>query len=113
MKDVEERMTVNKTRFDKGDLGIAVKWFSRLEEDDIEHRTFELDYDVEQFVINSTELRWSNIQLEPIDPVATPVRVQTRRSPRHHGVQRQEPALRPGKYTLPVDTEQSILTECM
>ena len=73
----EGRQYVNRTRFDDGEYGIAVQWLARLPEDP-ELRTFELDGDSEEFVINSTELRCAQIELIPDRPVRAPVR----RSPR-------------------------------
>ena len=57
--------------FDPGDYAIAVRWLGRAAEDG-QLRTFELDESAPQVVINSTELRLSNIMIElvRVPPVA-------------------------------------------
>lgn len=47
---------MNRTRYDNGEYGVAVRWLSRLAEDP-EQRTFELDNNSEQFIFDSMELR--------------------------------------------------------
>lgn len=74
LKQVQkDREHIDGTRFDTGDFAIAVRWLTRLAEDP-QQRTFELDTSSEQFIINSTELRFSELELDkhevqPITPV--------------------------------------------
>ena len=103
------RQNANRTRFDDGEYGIVVRWLGRLAED-AELRTFDLVADcTEEFIVNSTELRCSQIEMIPEQLVGPAVR----RSPRGKGRARGHPAgPRPGQYTLPVETEQLILSSC-
>ena len=106
----EGRQNVNRTRFDDGEYGIAVRWLGRLAED-AELRTFDLVADcAEEFIVNSTELRCSEIEMIPVQPVGPAVR----RSGRGKGRDRGRPTTgpRPGQYTLPIETEQLILRTC-
>lgn len=61
VEQVQERKTIDGTQFNSGDHAIAVRWFDRLSED-AQQRTFELGPNSEQFVVNSTELRWTNLR---------------------------------------------------
>ena len=84
VEKVQQRKTIDGTRFSSGDYAISVKWLSRLAEDP-EQRTFELDHtSVEQFVINSTELRLSNLELDKVSPLGPAPRRQLRASTRNN-----------------------------
>ena len=77
----EGKQYVNRTRFDDGEYGIAVRWLGRLTEDP-ELRTFDLDAEcTDEFIVNSSELRCTHIELIPHCPVGPAVR----RSPRGYG----------------------------
>ena len=107
------RQNVNRTRFDDGEYGIAVQWLGRLAEDS-ELRTFDLAADcAEEFIVNSTELRCSQIEMIPVQALGPTVR-RSRRSRGggggHHAAK--VAGQRPGQYTLPVETEQLILRTC-
>merc|ERR1712022_99101 len=107
----EGRQYVNRTRFDNGEYGIAVRWLGRMAEDP-ELRTFELAAgSTDEFIVNSSELRCTHIELIPDRPVGPAVR----RSQRGHGGRARGGrgvAHLQGKYTLPVETEQVILCSC-
>ena len=98
---------MNDTRFDVGEIGIAVRWLSRLAEDP-EKRTFELDPHSKEFVINSTELRAGNIEMDQQE-VAGPA---VRRSARTAARSAQQAKYLARKYVLPTETEQNTLTSC-
>ena len=102
--------SVNRTRFDDGEYGIAVRWLARLPEDP-ELRTFELEGDSEEFVINSTELRCTQIELIPDRPVRAPVR-RSARARKHACSGHPATTTLQGRYTLPTETEQVILRAC-
>jgi hypothetical protein len=60
-------------------------------------------------VVNSTEIRFTNIQLDPVAPISPVVR----RNPHRSGVLRpEESAPTLDKFELPVDVEQLILDSC-
>ena len=103
---MEQRKTIDGTSFTQGDYAIAVRWLNRLEEDP-EQRTFELIGDSNQFVVNSTELRLTKIEMERVRVAGAPVRVSARASTRA-----QQRVDRPVKYNLPAATEQVILNSC-
>ena len=101
------RETIDGTRFDPGDCAIAVRWRSRLAEDP-EQRTFELTGKEEQFVINSTELRYVNVGIELVPPIGAPVRRSCRGSTRAQSSRGQ---VLNRKYVLPIESEQTILND--
>jgi hypothetical protein len=108
------RATVDGTRFDPGDWGIAVRWLHRLEED-AEQRTFELEGGVvcgvdapKVVVINSTELRWHSIEMDLLEATGPAVRRSARTAARGSGSG--EHLAR--KYRLPTNAEVAILKEC-
>ena len=101
-RDFAKQERIEGTVFDPGDCTIAVRWLGRAAED-AQLRTFELDESAPQVVINSTELRWSNIELVRVPPVG----VALRRSSRNAASTR---LLK--QYQLPVASEQAILQEC-
>ena len=106
-RKVQEKEVIDGTRFDPGDYAIAVRWLARLAEDP-EQRTFELTGEEEQFVINSTELRYVNVSLDLVPPVNAP----TRRSSR--GLTRAQSSgyqVLKRKYILPIESEQAILND--
>ena len=80
--------------------------------EDPELRTFELaPNSTDEFIVNSSELRCTQIELIPERPVGPTVR----RSQRGHGGYARGGrgvAHLQGKYTLPVETEQIILCSC-
>ena len=93
--------------------GISVRWLDRLVENpDPELRPFELAADsTAEFIVNSSELRCTHIELIPDRPVGPAVR----RSQRGHGGHARGGrgvAHLQGKCTLPVETEQTILCSC-
>jgi hypothetical protein len=98
---------INGTRFDEGDIAISVRWLERASEDS-QQRTFELQDNGEDglSVVNSTELRYINIEMEQVAPVGAPPRRSNR-----SGVLRANPT-RPIKFVLPVESEQIILQDC-
>ena len=106
-RQVEQRETIDGTRFDPGDHAIAVRWLARLAEDP-EQRTFEFTGEEEQFVINSTELRYVNVALDMVPPIAAPVRRSNRGLTRAQSSSNQ--VLR-RKYVLPIESEQAILND--
>ena len=91
-----------------------MRWLGRLAEDP-ELRTFELDADcTDEFIVNSSELRCTHIELIPDRPVGPAVR-RSRRVHAGHGHDRDGRGvahLQGRKYTLPVETEQTILRSC-
>ena len=110
----DKRKHVDGTRFDPGDWGIAVRWLSRLEEDD-EQRTFELEGDdsgkvddSKVVVINSTELRCHSIEMEVLEAEGPAVRRSTRTAARSAT----SSAHLTRKYRLPIDAEDAILKAC-
>ena len=105
---------VDGTRFDPGDWGIAVRWLSRLEEDD-EQRTFELEGDdsgkvddSKVVVINSTELRCHSIQMDVLEAEGPTVRRSSRTAARSAT----SSAHLTRKYRLPIDAEDAVLRAC-
>ena len=95
----------------EGEYGIAVRWLGRLAED-AELRTFDLAAEsTEEFIINSTELRCTKVELTPVQPAGPVVRRSRRRCGRG-GAAGPQARPRPGQYTLPVETEQVILRSC-
>ena len=103
------RQYVNRTRYDNGEYGVAVRWLSRLAEDP-EQRTFELDNNSEQFIFNSTELRAIDVGMTRARAGPTPVRPVTRSG--HSGRGGLGRGVRGRKFTLPVESEQAILQLC-
>jgi hypothetical protein len=110
----DKRKHVDGTRFDPGDWGIAVRWLSRLEEDD-EQRTFELEGDdsgkvddSKVVVINSTELRCHSIEMEVLEAEGPAVRRSTRTAARSAT----SSAHLTRKYRLPIDAEDAVLKAC-
>ena len=90
-----------------GDFAISVRWLARLDEDE-QQRTFELSNEEgEEFTINSTELRLSEIELDKVVP-AGPI---PRRSGRQHASSRARNCEQnmSTKYILPAAIEQHIL----
>ena len=60
-------------------------------------------------VVNSTEIRFTGIELDPVAPISPVVR----RNPHRSGVLRpEELAPTVDKFELPVDVEQLILSSC-
>lgn len=104
----KDREYIDGTRFDNGDYAVAVRWLTRLDEDP-EQRTFELDPGSEIFTINSTELRWNNIELDRVLPAEPQVRRSSRGMTR---AQSNQGIVLPSKYTIPVEAEQAILNDC-
>ena len=103
------RQYVNRTRYDNGEYGVAVRWLSRLA-DDPEQRTFELDNNSEQFIFNSTELRAIDVGMTRVRAGPTLVRPVTRSG--HSGRGGLGRGVRGRKFTLPVESEQAILQLC-
>ena len=92
------------------DCAIVSRWLSRVSED-AEQRTFELNNSSEMFLVNSTELRHVNIELDLVPPLGPAVTV--RRSSR--GMTRAQSSggrVLDKKYTLPIELEQAILGDC-
>ena len=88
-----------------------MRWLDRLDEDP-ELRTFELTADsTAEFIVNSSELRCTHIELIPDRPVGPTVRRSPRGSGCHDGGGRGVRHLQ-GKHTLPVETEQVIMCSC-
>lgn len=78
---------------------------NRLSEDP-EQRTFELNHAcVEQFIINSTELRLLNLEIDKILPIGAAPRRQVRASTRN-GTNRRVTI---EKFVIPIQTEQHIM----
>lgn len=103
VEQVQSSKSIDGTRFTAGDYALAVKWLDRLSEDP-EQRTFELNHEsVETFVINSTELRMSNLELDKVVPTGAAPRRQLRASTRNSSRVRKE------KFMLPIQIEQHIL----
>ena len=100
-------MQLNGTMFSPGDYAIAVRWLCRASEDS-QLRTFELNKSKPKVVMNSTELRWSNIELNEVRPLRPAVRRSPRAGARAQGEGQQVMQ----QYKLPVETEQAILQEC-
>ena len=90
-----------------GDYAIAVRWLGRASEDS-QLRTFELDKTSAQVVINSTELRWSDIELLRVRPLGPAPHRSSRKATKTQSGGEQ----RPLRYELPVEIEQAILQEC-
>jgi hypothetical protein len=108
VKHVLDREQIDGTRFDPGDYAIAVQWLIRLDEDP-QHRTFEVDNDAPQYIINSTELRYANVELELVPPIGTPLRRSSRGMTR---AQSSGGRVLCRQYVIPFETEQAILQEC-
>ena len=104
-REIGERETIGGTRYDPGDCAIAVQWLARAAEDP-EQRTFELVEGGEQFVINSTELRFSGVSLELVPPMGPAVRRSSRGMTRAQSSGHQ---VLTRKYVLPIESEQAIL----
>jgi hypothetical protein len=82
----------------------------RLDEDP-EKRTFEYNQDSsEEFVFNSTELRWSDFEMDMVTPVGIVPRKSARPSTRNQS--RAPATVLTKKYILPVEIEQHILESC-
>jgi hypothetical protein len=93
------------------DILIVVCRLDRLTEDP-EQRTFEMNNDSsEEFVINCTELRWSDFEMDLVTPVGVAPRKTVRRSPRARG-SCTPTIVTNKKYILPIDIEQHILESC-
>ena len=89
---------------------IALLRYSRSD-DDSEQRTFELCSTAPTSVVNSTEIRFTQIELDPVRQVLPLLR----RNPHRSGVLRhgQDAEVnRLKQFTLPVVTEQHILNGC-
>ena len=113
LKTVEKKVSELKkyAKEGEGEYGIAVRWLGRLAED-AELRTFDLAAEsTEEFIINSTELRCTKVELTPVQPAGPVVRRSRRRCGRG-GAAGPQARPRPGQYTLPVQTEQVILRSC-
>jgi hypothetical protein len=108
-KHCSERETIEGTRFDPGDYAIAVQWLTRLTEDP-QHRTFEIVPEAAKFVINSTELRYTDVELELVPPIGPVVRRSGRAMTK---AQSTNGKTLNRKYTIPVETEQAILSNCI
>ena len=84
--------------------------------EDPEQRTFEWNNDnSEEFVINSTELRLTSIEMdkyaaEPLGPAVAAVRRSSRSSARARSSLNNQHIKK--KYILPVEIEQCILKHC-
>ena len=106
-----EKLELKALQVDDGEYGIAVRWLGRLTED-LELRTFDLDAEcTDEFIVNSSELRCTHIELMHHCPVGPAVR----RSPRGYGGHVRDGrgvAHLQGKCTLPIETEQTILRSC-
>ena len=72
-------------------------------------RTFELDTGSELFLVNSTELRHVNIELDLVPPLEPAVRRSSRGMTR---AQSSGGRVLNRKYTLPIELEQAILGDC-
>jgi hypothetical protein len=108
VKHCDEREYIEKTRFDPGDYAIAVRWLGRLAEDP-QQRTFELAPESEEFIINSTELRFKDVELELVPPLGPVVRRSARPMSK---AQSSKGRVLNRKYVIPAETEQAILNEC-
>lgn len=84
-----------------------MRWLSRVDEDP-EQRTFELDGSGEEFLINSTELRHSNVDLELVPPMQPALRRSSRAMTR---AQSSGGQVLDRKYVLPIESEQAILND--
>ena len=94
----KDRECIDGTRFDNGDYAVAMRWLTRLDEDlDPEQRTFELDPCSQIFTINSSELRWNNIELDRVLPAEPQVRRSGRGMTR---AQSNRGIVLPNKYTI-------------
>ena len=130
---IVERVAKNKriegTRFDAGDYATKVKWYElaslvsiaaliavcRLERlaEDPEQRTFELSNDSsEKFVINSTELRFSDIEMDKyvVELTGPVVRRSARPLARAQSCTMNKNIKK--KYVLPTEIEQHVLKHC-
>ena len=90
------------------DCAIVSRWLTRASED-AEQRTFELDTGSELFLVNSTELRHVNIELDLVPPLEPAVRRSSRGMTR---AQSSGGRVLNRKYTLPIELEQAILGDC-
>ena len=71
--------------------------------------SFEVDPDAREFIINSTELRYANVELELVPPIGSALRRSSRamaRAQSSHG------HVLCRKYVIPNETEQAILQCC-
>ena len=107
-REIQERETIDGTRYDPGDYAIAVQWLARVAEDP-EQRIFELVEGGEHFLINSTELRFGGVGLELVPPLGPAVRRSSRGLTR---AQSSGGRVLPRKYVLPIESEQAIL-DCL
>ena len=91
-----------------------MRWLDRLVEDpDPELRPFELAADsTAEFIVNSSELRCTHIELIPDHPVGPAVRRSRRVRGGHDRDGRGVAHLQGRKFELPVETEQTILRSC-
>ena len=77
--------------------------------EDPEQRTFELDPSSKQFTINSTELRFSKLDLDKVDPILPAVRRSNRGMTKAQSCRGE---ILNKKYVVPIETEQAILQSC-
>ena len=86
----------------------SINRLDRLEED-AEQRTFELNNDsLNESVINSTELRYTHMEMDLVTALGPVPRMSSRTSTRAQSHQR----VTNKKYILPVEIEQHILQTC-
>jgi hypothetical protein len=104
----DRREHIDGTRFDPGDYAIAVQWLKRLDEDP-QQRTFEVDTSAKQYVINSTELRFTDVELELVPPIGPAVRRSGRGMTR---AQSSGGRVLNRQYVIPIEIEQTILNTC-
>lgn len=90
------------------DCAIVSRWLTRASED-AEQRTFELDTSSELFLVNSTELRYVNVELDLVPPLEPAVRRSSRGMTR---AQSSGSRFLNRKYNLPIELEQAILEDC-
>jgi hypothetical protein len=104
----DDREHIDGTRFDPGDYAIVVQWLSRLAEDPAQ-RTFEVNPEAREFIINSTELRYSSVELDLVVPTGPALRRSSRavtQAQSSHG------QVLHRKYIISIETEQAILQRC-
>jgi len=100
VKQVEDRETVDKCRFDPGDFMLAVRWYSR-DPDDPHGRTFER---AEKGMLNSTELREHGFELNKLALESDP-KDDENDDASFASVYREQ-------FEMPSEIEQQILDKC-
>lgn len=125
-KIIDRTEWIGKTEFTRGDWAVAIKWWIKSTGVDSEELTYEewvpSDEAIDAcgvrvgndafFVVNSTEIRHIDFQMEPCDPPAAPVVVPLRRGRSAASATPVQPSVEGRRFCLPSDVENQILALC-